>query len=114
MNRIRRLGAVLAGLAGILLAFAAAAPAALALQLRPDPPWWLRHWALPMHLPPVPPGFFKHPPPPHHAHVHAPLADGMPGWQIALITVGATVLAAAAILLGRALAARRHPTIANS
>ena len=42
------------------------------------------------------------------------LAGGMPGWQITLITVGAVVLAAAAILLGRALAARRHLTTADS
>jgi hypothetical protein len=38
----------------------------------------------------------------------------MPGWQITLITVGAVVLAAAAILLGRALAVRRHLTTADS
>ncbi len=108
MNRIRairRLAAVLAWLASVLLASSVAAPAALASPLRPDPPWWVTHRALPVHLPPELPGFFKHPPLPHHAHVHPALAGGVPGWQITLITVGAIVLAAAAILLGRTLAA---------
>jgi hypothetical protein len=114
IRRIRRPAAVLAWLASVLLASAVAAPAALASPLRPDPPWWLTHRALPLHLPPEPPGFLKHPPLPHHAHVHAALAGGVPGWQITLITVGTAILAAAAILLGRALAARRHRTTANS
>jgi hypothetical protein len=109
IRRIRRSAGSPAGLASLLLASITPAPTALASQLRPDPPWWLTHWALPVHLPPEPPGFFKHPPLRHQAHVHAALADGAPGWQIALITVAAAVLAAAAILLGRALAARRHP-----
>jgi hypothetical protein len=114
IRRIRRLAAALAGLAGALLASITTAPTALASQLRPDPPWWLGHRALPAHLPPGPAGFFKHRPVPHHAHVHAALAGGLPGWQIALITAAAAVLAAAAILLARALAARRHPATADS
>ena len=114
IRAIRRSAGTLAWLASVLLASAVTAPAALASPLRPDPPWWLTHRALPVHLPPVRPDFSKHPPLPHHAHVHAALAGGMPGWQITLITVGAAVLAAAAILLGPALAARRHPTTADS
>jgi hypothetical protein len=114
MNPIRRSAGILAWLASVLPASAVAAPAALASPLRPDPPWWLRHWALPVHLPPEPPGFFKHPPLPHHAHVHAALAGGVPGWLITLITAGTAVLAGAAILLGRALTARRHLSTANS
>ena len=86
---IRRLAAVLAGLAGALLAFAAAAPAALAAPANLPPGW--------------------HPPPPWHA---APTAGfgGMPGWQIALIAA-ATALAAptVAVLLDRARPARHHP-----
>jgi hypothetical protein len=40
------------------------------------------------------------------------VAGGMPGWQIALIAVGAAVLAAAlAVLADRALAARRQTVI---
>ena len=78
MNRIRRLAAILAGLAGALLAVAAVAPAALA-----DP------------FPPRPPGWDKHPPlPPPGAGIHVVVVGGMPGWQIALIAVGAALLAA--------------------
>jgi len=114
IRAFRRSAAILAWLASVPLASAVAAPAALASPLRPDPPGWLRQRAVPVHLPPQLPGFFKHPPLPHQAHDHAALADGVPGWQITLITVGALVLTAAVILLGRALAARRHLTTANS
>lgn len=114
VRRLAGLAGALAWLASVLPASAVPGPAALASPLRPDPPWWLTHRALPLHLPPEPPGFFKHPPLPHRAHVHAALAGGMPGWQITLITAGAAILAAAAILLGRALAARRHLTTADS
>jgi hypothetical protein len=90
MNPVRRLAAALAGLAGALLAFAAAAPAALA---RP--------------FPPRPPGWDKHPPPPS-AGIHIVVVGGMPGWQIALIAIGAALLAAtAAVLADRAWAIRR-------
>ena len=109
IRHIRRLAGVLAGLAAALLAFAAAAPAALAS-------------GGPM---PVPPGRDKHPPlPPGHvggpvlgpnragyppiSHVHAVVTGGMPGWQITLIAIGAALLAATvAVLLDRARAARR-------
>jgi hypothetical protein len=92
MNRIRRLAAILAGLAGALLAVAAVAPAALA-----DP------------FPPRPPGWDKHPPlPPPGAGIHVVVVGGMPGWQIALIAIGAALLAAtAAVLADRAWATRR-------
>ena len=92
MNRIRRLAAILAGLAGALLAVAAVAPAALAQQFPPRPPGWNKH-------PPVPPP---------RAGTYIVVAGGMPGWQIALIAVGAALLAAtAAVLADRARAARR-------
>ena len=112
MNRIRhirRLAGVLAGLAGAVLACATAAPAALASQLRSDPPWWLRHWALPVHLPPGPPGFFNHPPlPPRHAGgpvpvyqvpAHTAVTGGLPGWQIALIAAAAALAVATVLVL---------------
>ena len=93
MNRIpciRRLAGGLAVLASALLAFAAAAPAALAMNV---------------------------PPPGVTAGVPAPpatitvVAGGMPGWQITLIAIGAALLTAAvAVTLDRARAARRHPT----
>ena len=89
MNRIRRLAAILAGLAGALLAVAAVAPAALAGP-----------------FPPRPPGWDKHPPP--GAGIHIVVVGGMPGWQIAVIAIGAALLAAtAAVLADRAWAIRR-------
>ena len=82
---IRRLADTLAALATALLAATAAAPAAFAL--------------------PVPPVGGGGTPPP----VQTVVADGMPGWQIALIAIGAAVVAATmAVLLDRARAARRH------
>ena len=108
-QHIRRLAGVLAGLAGAVLAFAAAAPAALASQLRPDPPGWLRRWALPVHLPPGPSGLFKHPPlppgqvagpvPVYQVPAHTAVTGGMPGWQIALIAAGAALAAATVLVL---------------
>jgi hypothetical protein len=91
MNRIkhlRRLAAVLAGLAAALLAFATPAFATL--------------------LPPRPGG-----PVPPPVQVHTVIVGGMPGWQIALIAIGAALAAAtAAVLAERAWAARRHPVTA--
>jgi hypothetical protein len=52
IRAVRRSAGILAWLASVLLASADAAPAALASPLRPDPPWWLTHRALPVHLPP--------------------------------------------------------------
>jgi len=108
MNRIRhtrRVAAVLTGLAGALLAFAGAAPAALARPTPPHPPGW----------PPLPPGWNKHPPlPPRHVHhVYTVVVGGMPGWQIALIAAGVALLAAtAAVVVYRAWAGRRSPVTA--
>ena len=115
IRQVRRLAAALAGLAGALLAFAAVAPAALA---RPGPP---RPWQIAQPPPhPLPPGWYKHPPlPPAHVHqlahvpvpVRAVVTGGMPGWQIALIALGAALLAAAvAVLAYRAWTARQRVT----
>ena len=85
---IRRLASILAALAAALLAATAAAPAAFAT------------------LPPPEPGGTARVPPPA---IHTVVVGGMPGWQIALIAIGAAILAAAvAVLLGRARATRRH------
>jgi hypothetical protein len=47
-------------------------------------------------------------PPPQ---VHVVVSGGMPGWQIALIAVGAALAAAViAVMLDRSRAARRHLT----
>jgi hypothetical protein len=91
MNRIRRIRAVLAALAGTLLALAAASPA----FARPWPP------------PGVPSAPVRAP-----AQVHTIVIGGMPGWQIALIAVGAALVAGAvAILTDRSWTARKaHAT----
>jgi hypothetical protein len=87
IHTIRRAAGILSGLAGALLAFAAASPAALALR--------------------EPPGDFGgtvQPPPPVHI-----VTGGMAGWQITLIAVAAAVIAATvAVIVDRARAGRRH------
>jgi hypothetical protein len=105
---IRRLGQILAGLAATLLASTATTSAAFAAAPRgPAGPA-----AAPTVTPPVfriPPGWNKHPPLPDPSRINAALPGGMPGWQIALIAAGATVLAVIlAVLLTRARAARRR------
>jgi hypothetical protein len=102
---IRRFAATVAGLAGALLAFAAAAPAAFASGQPPPlpppirekhPPLPLGHIHQPVHNIPAP------------VPVHTVVTGGMPGWQITLIAVGAALLAATvAVLLDRARAARQ-------
>jgi hypothetical protein len=106
IQRIRRLAAIVAGLAGALLAFVAAAPAALASGPGPLPPIREKH-------PPLPPGHAFLPPfrVPVRVPVHTVVIGGMPGWQITLIAIGAALLAAVlAVLLDRAWATRRHIT----
>ena len=94
MKRIRRIFAALAALVGALLAFTAAAPAALAIRVPPP-----GGTAGPVQAPP---------------QVHTIVAGGMPGWQIALIAAAAALAAAAvAVLLDRSWAARKaHATTA--
>jgi hypothetical protein len=105
---IRRVAGVLTGLAATLAPITTG-PAAVASQLRPDPPGWLNRRAPgPVHLPPLPPGWNKHPPLPGPAH--AALTGGMPGWQITLIAAAAVLAAAAAVRAGRMRAARRRAT----
>jgi hypothetical protein len=78
-TRLRRLLAVLAGITAALLASVATIPAAFA-SVEPDPA----------------------------RTPHAVTAGGTPGWQTALIALGAVVvLAAAAVLLDRVTATRR-------
>jgi hypothetical protein len=92
MIRIRRILTALATLASALLAFTAASPAALAMR--------------------VPPPGGTAGPAPALPQAYTIVADGMPGWQIALIAAGAALAAAAvAVLLDRARAARKaHAT----
>ena len=89
MNRTQRCLSALAALAGTLLAFAVAAPAALATLPPPDP-------GLPGDVPVI----------------HTVVTGGMPAWQIALIAAGAALLAAmVAVLADRAWAARRKTAL---
>jgi hypothetical protein len=100
IRRIRRLASVLAGLAGVLLASAAAVPAAFAgTDPIPDPGGYIGDPYI--GTPPVAPV---------PATVVRVVSTGMPGWQITLIAIGAALLAATvAVLLDRARAARRQP-----
>ena len=118
MNLIRytrRLAATLAGMAAALVAFGAAPAFAslppghggpTAITPLPRPPGWNKH-------PPLPPGHFTGPVHPATVSAHTVIIGGMPGWQIALIAVGAALLAATVAVLGyRAWAARRKPVTA--
>jgi hypothetical protein len=90
MIRIRRILTALVTLAGALLAFTAAAPAALAIHVPPP-----GEGAGPAQAPP---------------QVLTIVAGGMPGWQVALIAAGAALVAAVlAVLADRAWIARRRP-----
>ena len=94
MTRIRRILTGLATLAGALLVFTAASPAAFAM--REPPPGTT---AGPVPAPP---------------QMHTIIAGGMPGWQIALIAAAAALAASAvAVLIDRAWTARKtHVTTA--
>jgi hypothetical protein len=88
IRSIRRFAAALAGLATVLVAFSAGPG-----------------FALP--VPPLGGGSAGTPVAP--AQVHTVVAGGMPGWQIALIAIGAALFAATvAVLLDRARGTRRH------
>jgi hypothetical protein len=91
MNHIRRICHSLTGLrrrVGVLLASSAVPTAVLAAD------------------PPLPRGWREHPPR-RPAHIHAVVAAGVTSWQIALITIGAAVVAGVlAVLVRRARFAR--------
>jgi hypothetical protein len=87
MKRIRRYVIMLAGLAGAVLAFSAAATPAFATLVPPG-------------------GGGPAAPPP--VQVHTIVTGGMPGWQITLIAAGAALLAAVlAVIADRMRAGRR-------
>jgi hypothetical protein len=104
IRHIRRLASILAGLAGVLLASAAAVPAAFA-GTNPIP---------------APSGYVGDPyigtapvAPVPATTVRVINTGGMPGWQIALIAIGAALLAATvAVLLDRARATRQNTVTA--
>jgi len=104
VRHIRRLGAALAGLAGVLLASAIAVPAAFAgTNPIPNPTGYVSDpYIGTAPIVPVP-----------SAAVRVISTGGMPGWQITLIAIGAALLAATvAVLLDRARATRRNPATA--
>ena len=89
MNRIHRIAAILSGLAASVLVTLTGATAAFAY---PVPP------------PGGPAGPVQPP-----LRVHSIVTGGMPGWQIALIAIGAAIVAAAlAVALDRARTAHRQ------
>ena len=110
MTRVRRILATLATLAGALLAFTAATPAALADHVPPPggtagPPF-MPGWSKDLHLAPA--HILHHPTHEVPVPVHAVITGGMPGWQITLIAAGAALAAAAlAVLLDRTWEARK-------
>ena len=95
--RLRRFAAILAAVTSGLLASVAIVPAAFA-RIEPDP----GEGYVSTRVARVP-----------ATTVRVVTAGGMPGWQITLIALGAALLAAtAAVLLSRALSARRTPSLA--
>ena len=129
IRHIRRLAAVLAGLACAWLGIAIAAPAAFAasrvpagIASRPRPPasypcspgcssLLTKHRVLPAEWtkhPPLPPGHMARPV--YRVPVHTVVVGGMPGWQIALIAAAAALIAATvAVLAYQAWTTRRQP-----
>ena len=95
MNRCHALGhlaVVVAGLAGAVVAFAAAPAALASASPRPARPLT---WADPL----LPPGLNKHPRLPDPARVHTALAHGIPGWQLTLMAVTVVLLAGTLIAI---------------
>ena len=91
IRRIRRIAGILAGLACAWLGLAVAAPAAFAMP-----------------LPPGGSGGGATTPAPPPVQVHTVVMGGMTGWQIALIAIGAALLAATiAVRVDRGRAAHR-------
>jgi hypothetical protein len=105
---IRRVAGLLVGSTAALLPSITTGPAALAAQLRPDPPGWLERLAVGLRVPPASAGWDKHSLLPGQAHVHGALAGGMAGWQITLIAGAATVLAALLAVIARKMRAGRR------
>ncbi len=108
IGHIRRFAAAVAGLACALVAFAVTAPAAFAMRFPPPggsagPDVLPGHMVAPVYKVPV------------HTVTRTVVVGGMPGWQIALIAVGAALFAAAgAVLVDRGLATRRQSATATA
>jgi len=100
LKRIRRFAAVLAGLAGALVAFGAT-PAFAMHEPPPGTGSGITTSPVGTTMPPV--------------EVHTVVVGGMPGWQIALIAIVAALFAAAvAVLADRSRSARRKAIAATA
>jgi hypothetical protein len=114
MNPIGRMGAAVATLTGALLALttASAAYASLLPHGGGPAPAPARIWPIVIGGMPVP--AYPRAPAWAPAQVHTIVSYGMPGWQIALIAIGAALAAAAvAVLVDRAQMTRKtHATSA--
>ena len=101
IRHIRRIAAVLAGLAATVLA----ATPALA-RMVPDPadayPGHVTPASIPASIPASVPAQIQY---------RTIVAGGMPGWQIALIAVGAALLAATVAVLADRVRAARRPAV---
>jgi hypothetical protein len=106
MRNVRRVAGALAGLACAWLGLAVAAPAAFAVtHPTPGPAGYVTPGAPGFPVPPAEP--------PPAVQVHTVVVGGMPGWQIALIAIGAALLAAtAAVVVYRAWTTHRKPVTA--
>ena len=82
----------MAGLAGAVVAFAAAPAALASASPRPARPLT---WADPL----LPPGWNKHPRLPDPARVHTALAHGVPGWQLTLMAITILLLVATLVAI---------------
>jgi hypothetical protein len=103
-HHIRRTAAVLGAFAASVLVALAGATAAFGYD---RPPSGSGGATNPATLPPLGPFVTKHAPVPVQAHVA--VIGGMPGWQIALIAIGAALFAAAlAVTLDRVYTTHRH------
>lgn len=99
MNRIRNFAVIMAGLACTWLGLAAASPAAFAQTA----------------MFPVPPGSGgEAPAAAAPAITRVVVVGGMPGWQIALIAIGAALLAAASVVLVYRVLAARRPAVTTT
>jgi hypothetical protein len=115
IRRIRRLTTAMAGLACAWLGIAIAAPAAFAAAGRVQRPGGGSPGTAVLRAPLAAHIHQLAPQTPGQIPVHTVVALGMPGWQIALIAIGAALFAAtAAVLLDRARTTRRHPATAGA
>ena len=108
-TRSRRVAGLLTALGAVLVTFASTATAALAVNVPLPDGLQPRGTGVPL----LNKGGINDPVPNSPAAPVVTVAGGMPGWQIALIAIGAALVAAVvAVLAYRAWTARRQPLAA--